>query len=62
VDVLWAGKHYEGLCGDLLVVHQRKCILGKMETSSRFASDKITNMWVNLQSVNCHDSRAHGHE
>jgi hypothetical protein len=43
VDVLRAGKHYERLCGDLLAVHQRKCTLGKMETSSRLASDEITN-------------------
>jgi hypothetical protein len=48
VDVLWAGKYYEKLCGDLLVVHQRKCTLGKMETSSRLASDEITNLWVKL--------------
>jgi hypothetical protein len=44
VDVLWAGKHCERLCGDLLVVHQRECPLGEMETSSRLASDEITNL------------------
>jgi hypothetical protein len=44
VDVLWVGKHYERLCGDLLVVHQRACTLGKMETSSHLASDEITNL------------------
>jgi hypothetical protein len=48
LDVLRAGKHCEKLCGDLLVVHQRKCTLGKMETSSRLASDEITNVWVKL--------------
>jgi hypothetical protein len=48
VDVLWAGKCCEKLCGDLLVVHQRKCTLGKMETSSRLARDEITNLWVKL--------------
>jgi hypothetical protein len=37
VDDLRAGKRCERLCGDLLAVHQRKCILGKMETSSRLA-------------------------
>jgi hypothetical protein len=45
VDVLRAGKCCERLCGDLLTVHQRKCTLGKMETSS---SDEITNLWVKL--------------
>jgi hypothetical protein len=48
VDVLRAGKYYKRLCGDLLAVHQRKCTLGKMETSSRLASDEITNIWVKL--------------
>jgi hypothetical protein len=48
VDVLRAGKHCERLCGDLLAVHQRKCTVGKMETSSRLASDEITNLWVKL--------------
>jgi hypothetical protein len=38
----------EKLCGDLLVVHQRKCTLGKMETFSRLATDEITNLWVKL--------------
>ncbi len=42
MDVLRAGKIYEKLCGDLLAMHQRKCTLGKMETSSRLASDEIT--------------------
>jgi hypothetical protein len=35
-------------CGDLLAVHQRKCTLGKMETSSRLARDEIINLWVKL--------------
>jgi hypothetical protein len=59
-------KMLEKLCGDLMAVHQRKCTLSKMETSSRLASDEITNLWGKvvqpLQSVNCHDSHAHGHE
>jgi hypothetical protein len=36
------------LCGDLLVVQQRKCMLGRMETFSRLASDEIINLWVKL--------------
>jgi hypothetical protein len=48
VDVLWAGKHYERLCADLLAVHQWKCTLGELETFSRLASDEITNLWVKL--------------
>jgi hypothetical protein len=32
VDVLWAEKCCEKLCGDLLAVHQRKCTWSKMET------------------------------
>jgi hypothetical protein len=48
VDVLHAGKHCERLCADLLAIHQRKCTLGKMESSSRLASDEITNLWVKL--------------
>jgi hypothetical protein len=48
MDVLWTGKHCERLCGDLLAVHKRKCILAKIETSSRLASDEITNLWVKL--------------
>jgi hypothetical protein len=36
------------LCGDLLAVHQMKCMLDKMETFSRLASDEITNLWVKL--------------
>jgi hypothetical protein len=43
-----SGKWCEKLCGDLLVVHQRKCTLSKIETSSRLASDEITNLWVKL--------------
>jgi hypothetical protein len=39
---------WHALRGDLLVVHQRKCTLGKMETSSRLVSDEITNLWVKL--------------
>jgi hypothetical protein len=31
---LWAGKSCEKLCGDLLAVHLRKCMMGKMETLS----------------------------
>jgi hypothetical protein len=65
VDVLRAEKYCERLSGDLLAVHQRKCIVGKIETSSRLGSDEITNLWVklcNLCRVNCHNSRAHGHE
>jgi hypothetical protein len=34
VDVLWAGKSCEKLCGDLLAVHLTKCMMGKMETLS----------------------------
>jgi hypothetical protein len=48
VNILWARKCYERLCGDPLAVHQRKCTLGKMETFSRLASDEITNLWVKL--------------
>jgi hypothetical protein len=48
VDVLRAGKHCERLCRDLLAMHQSRCTLGKMETPSRLASDKITNLWVKL--------------
>jgi hypothetical protein len=48
VDVLWGGKCYKRLCGDLLALHKRKCTLGKMETFSRLASDEITNLWVKL--------------
>jgi hypothetical protein len=40
------GNAVKKLCGDLLAVPQRKCTLGKMETSSRLASDEITNLWV----------------
>jgi hypothetical protein len=35
-------------CGDLLAMHQRECMLGKMEMFSRLASDEITNLWVKL--------------
>jgi hypothetical protein len=42
------GNSVKKLCGDLLAVHQRKCTLSKMETSSRLASDEITNLWVKL--------------
>jgi hypothetical protein len=48
VNILWAGKHCERLCGDLLAVHQRKCTFGKIEIFSRLASDEITNIWVKL--------------
>jgi hypothetical protein len=30
VDVLRAGKYYEKLYGDLVVMHQRKCTCGKI--------------------------------
>jgi hypothetical protein len=65
VNILWARKHCEKLCGDLLAVHQRRRMLGKIETFSHLASNKITNIWVklcNLYSKNCHDSHAHGYE
>jgi hypothetical protein len=39
------------LCGDLLAMQQRKCTLSKMETSSRLASDEITNLWVKLRNL-----------
>jgi hypothetical protein len=42
--ILRAGKRYEKLWGDLLAVHQKKCTLGKMVTSSRLGSDEITNL------------------
>jgi hypothetical protein len=29
---LWARKSCEKLCGDLLAIHPRKCMMGKMET------------------------------
>jgi hypothetical protein len=45
---LRAGKHYEKLCGDVLVVHQTKYALGKMETFSHLARDEITNLCVKL--------------
>jgi hypothetical protein len=48
MNILQAEKYCEKLCGDLLVVHQRKCTLGKMETFSDLASDQITNFWVKL--------------
>jgi hypothetical protein len=44
VNILWAGKHCEKLCGDLLAVHQRKSMLGKIETFSHLANDKIINL------------------
>jgi hypothetical protein len=43
-NILWAEKCCEKLCGDLLAVQQRKCTLGKIETFSVLASDKITNL------------------
>jgi hypothetical protein len=48
VDVLWADKRYEKLCGDLLTVYQRKYTLDKMETPSHLSSDEIVNPWVKL--------------
>jgi 5-enolpyruvylshikimate-3-phosphate synthase len=59
VDVLQAGKSCEKLCGDLLAVHLRNCMMSKMETLSHRPVGKVVQP---LQSVNCHDSRAHGHE
>jgi hypothetical protein len=44
VNILRAGKCCKKLYGDLLTVHQRKCTLDKIETSSHLASDKITNL------------------
>jgi hypothetical protein len=41
---LWAGKRNEKLCCDLLIVHQRNCMLCKMETFSHLARDEITNL------------------
>jgi hypothetical protein len=32
-------------------MQQKKCMLGKMETFSRLASDKITNPWVTLRNL-----------
>jgi hypothetical protein len=48
VNILRAGKRCEKLCGDLLVVQQRKCTLGKLKTFSRLAGDEMTNLWVKL--------------
>jgi hypothetical protein len=65
VDVLWAGKAVKKLCGDLLAVHLRKCIMGKTETLSHrrvMESPTVGKVVQALQSVNCHGSRAHGHE
>jgi hypothetical protein len=59
VDVLWAGKCCEKLCGDLLPVHLRKCMMGKMGTLSHRPVGKVVQP---LQSVNYHDSHAHSHE
>jgi hypothetical protein len=42
------GNAVKKLFGDLLTVHQRKCMKGKIETFSRLASDEITNLWVKL--------------
>jgi hypothetical protein len=65
VNILWAGKHCERLCGDLRAVHPRKCMLGKMETlSHRWVIESPTcgKVVQPLQSVNYHDSHAHSHE
>jgi hypothetical protein len=51
VNILWAEKCCNRLYGDLLVVHKRKCTLGKMETLSCLVSDKITNIWVKLCNI-----------
>jgi hypothetical protein len=48
MNILWAGKCCERLCGDLLAMHQMKRTLGKMETFSHLASGEITNLWVKL--------------
>jgi hypothetical protein len=32
--IFWTKKHCERLCGDLLVVHLRKCMFGNREISS----------------------------
>jgi hypothetical protein len=34
MNILLAGKRCERLCGDLIAVHLRKCMLGKLETLS----------------------------
>jgi hypothetical protein len=65
VDVLRAGKICEKLCGNLLAIHLRKCMMVKMETLSHrrvMESPTCGNVVQPLQSVNCHDSRAHDHE
>jgi hypothetical protein len=53
------GNAVKKLCGDLLAVHLRKCMMGKMETFSHRPMGKVVQP---LQSVNYHDSHAHGHE
>jgi hypothetical protein len=30
VNILWAGKCCERLCGDLLAMHQRNCTIGQI--------------------------------
>jgi hypothetical protein len=59
VNILRAEKHCEKLCGDPLTVHQRKCMLGKMETTSILPVGKVVQP---LQSINYHDNCAHDHE
>jgi hypothetical protein len=58
VNALRAAKHYERLCGDLIVVHLRKCTVRKMETLSAPVGKDVQP----LQSVNYLDNRPHGHE
>jgi hypothetical protein len=55
---------------DLLAAHQRKCIytLAGMATWTFFSRQKVMKSllvltgYKSLQSVNCHDSHAHGYE
>jgi hypothetical protein len=58
------------LCSDLLAAHQKKCVcaLAGMVTWKFFSHRKViesllVGIWYKpLQSVNYHDSRAHGYE
>jgi hypothetical protein len=60
----------EKFCSDLLASHQRKCdcALAGMATRRFFSCRKVTELllmatgYKPLQSVNYHDSRAHGYE
>jgi hypothetical protein len=65
VDVLRAGKICEKLCGDLMAIHLRKCMMGKWRLliiDGWWSHQPVGKVVQPLQSVNCHDSRAHGHE